>query len=346
MKTNQLRRLMCAAIASTCFTTAAWAHDNLHDANTETEAAHAPVGVMGDHLHKEGEWMLSYRYEHMNMDGMRDGTNDLTLAESRAKGFMVTPVAMRMNMHMLEAMYGITDDINLMVMASYNEKTMSHENAMGRRFETTAKGLGDTKVTGLFKLYQATREGWNLEAIGQAGLSLPTGSTGERDDTPVGNNQKLPYPMQLGSGTYDPIFGISVKAHKDDWTLGTTLSTTQRLGTNNDEYRLGDEYNANIWAAYAVDEDWNLTGRLNGYHRTNISGADTELNANMVPTADGNRQRRTVLNFGAGAEYTIPFGPLEGHRLGIEAVAPIYQNFDGPQLKEDYRLMVGWSVAF
>ena len=30
---------------------------------------HAPIGVMGDHLHKRGEWMLSYRFMRMNMEG-------------------------------------------------------------------------------------------------------------------------------------------------------------------------------------------------------------------------------------------------------------------------------------
>ena len=33
---------------------------------------HAPIGVMGDHAHKAGEWMLFYRYGFMKMDGNRD----------------------------------------------------------------------------------------------------------------------------------------------------------------------------------------------------------------------------------------------------------------------------------
>ena len=31
--------------------------------------AHAPISVMGDHTHGEGEWMLSYRYMTMDMEG-------------------------------------------------------------------------------------------------------------------------------------------------------------------------------------------------------------------------------------------------------------------------------------
>ena len=39
---------------------------------------HAPIGVMGDHMHKKGEWMLSYRYMRMNMEGNQIGENEVT----------------------------------------------------------------------------------------------------------------------------------------------------------------------------------------------------------------------------------------------------------------------------
>jgi hypothetical protein len=35
---------------------------------------HAPIGVMGEHPHAAGEFMLSYRYMFMSMKGNRDGT--------------------------------------------------------------------------------------------------------------------------------------------------------------------------------------------------------------------------------------------------------------------------------
>jgi len=31
---------------------------------------HAPISVMGDHMHKMGEWMVSYRYMSMEMEGL------------------------------------------------------------------------------------------------------------------------------------------------------------------------------------------------------------------------------------------------------------------------------------
>ncbi|MFW5791454.1 MAG: hypothetical protein ACOCVU_02235 [Desulfohalobiaceae bacterium] len=35
----------------------------------------SPVGVMGAHTHGRGDWMLSYRYMHMDMGGNRDGSS-------------------------------------------------------------------------------------------------------------------------------------------------------------------------------------------------------------------------------------------------------------------------------
>lgn len=84
-------------------------------------ADHAPVGVMGDHYHKKGEWMASYRYMSMDMRHNYSGTKELTVANVHNK-YMISPVHMTMNMHMVGLMRGFTDDITGMVMLPYLEK--------------------------------------------------------------------------------------------------------------------------------------------------------------------------------------------------------------------------------
>ena len=39
---------------------------------------HAPISVMGDHMHAMGEWMVSYRYMTMDMKGLLKGSDDVT----------------------------------------------------------------------------------------------------------------------------------------------------------------------------------------------------------------------------------------------------------------------------
>ena len=60
--------------------------------------------VMGDHLMREGEIMLSYRFMRMDMDGNRSGTNRVS---TPLPGYMVSPLEMTMDMHMLGAMYAL-----------------------------------------------------------------------------------------------------------------------------------------------------------------------------------------------------------------------------------------------
>lgn len=38
---------------------------------------HAPISIMGDHTHNKGEFMVSYRYMPMWMDGMIEGNGGI-----------------------------------------------------------------------------------------------------------------------------------------------------------------------------------------------------------------------------------------------------------------------------
>ena len=100
---------------------------------------HAPIGVMGDHRHAKGEWMVSYRYMHMDMAGAQIGTNDVdadTIATTIPNRFFgnpgqpptlrIVPTEMRMGMHMAGMMYGLNDTITLMAMVNYVTKEMDH----------------------------------------------------------------------------------------------------------------------------------------------------------------------------------------------------------------------------
>ena len=102
---------------------------------------HAPIGVMGEHVHKKGGWMLSYRYMHMDMGGSRVGTKDIsplttvTTVPNRFAGqgtppqpglLRIVSLWMTMDMHMFGAMYAPTNDLTVMAMANYTEKEMRH----------------------------------------------------------------------------------------------------------------------------------------------------------------------------------------------------------------------------
>ena len=309
---------------------------------------HAPIGVMGDHAHKAGEWMLSYRYGFMKMDGTRDGTDDLTSAEVLSD-FMVAPLDMTMEMHMFGFMYGVTDRLTLMGMGSYVSKSMNHVTRTQRKFKVETRGLGDTKLLGLLTILDSGgaegshRPGDKVHL--NLGVSFPTGDIDKRGDTPAGENQKLPYPMQLGSGTYDPILAVTWVRKYSDWSIGLQSDCVLRFGENDEDYRLGNQYGVTAWVAKNLNEHASLSLRVHGKIRNEIEGRDEELNPGMVPTARPDLSSRKSVKGFAGLNLYKPKGALSGNRLAIEIGWPLYQDLDGPQLKSDYSFTIGWQLS-
>lgn len=366
----------CAALLITAAPVSAHAAENHHHEGHATHAEittanssrsahnHArniePNTVMGTHLHEKGEWMLSYRYNYMRMDGMRDGTRDLNDAQviattnpnSPPANFRVVPQSMNMQMHMFGAMYGVNDWLTIMGMAMYMQKDMDHTtyNMMGTaklgNFEAVSSGLGDLQGTALVRLYEDSSH----KFIFGAGFSLPTGSITESDDvlTPMGTaaNLRLPYAMQMGSGTYDAHPTLTYTGHSDHWGWGMQYEGEIRLQNKNDEgYSLGDKHAFNAWAGYQLNSALNIGARLSYTDQDKIKGRDSNIAA-PVPTADPNNYGGKWTDLGLFANFTPQSTDFKGHVFSLEASAPLHQDLNGPQMKQDYAMSVRWSFGF
>lgn len=305
----------------------------------------APIGMMGYHAHKKGKLMLSYRYGRMKMDGNRSGSRDIS-ADTVLESFPVSPLKMTMDMHMLGAMYGYKDRLTLMGMLPYLRKSMDLINRGGVRFSTRAQGVGDIKLMAIYKLYMSRQSDNQYSRLGVGfGLSLPTGDTNKRGNTPLGNI-RLPYPMQLGSGTYDPILGVTYASFYPQWSWGVQFKTLQRIGKNNEGYRLGDEYHLSSWGAYRYSKYLSAAVRVFGKSWNNISGRDSQLNPAMVPTARTDLRSGERADLGVSINFLQPHGMFKNHRLAVEFLMPIYQHLTGPQPEADYAYTLGWQAAF
>ena len=248
--------------------------DGLHA--TATASSHAPIGVMGDHMHHQGEWMLSYRYMHMDMNGSRKGTSDIdtvTIATTEPNRFFgiagqpatlrIVPTDMTMDMHMFGGMAAPTDWLTLMVMGTYLKKDMTSTTFAGGAGTTVlgtsdmeSSGWGDTRLTGMFRLYQDSVNHLHLNA----GISLPTGSTSETGTMLMPNgtrmNMRMGYGMQLGTGTYDLLPGLTYTGHQGRWGWGAQYSAEIRLENKNDDgYSWGDKHSVTGWGSYSW-ADW------------------------------------------------------------------------------------------
>lgn len=333
--------IMCAAMA---------VHTNMALASHDHHHSHTlePIGVMGAHTHEKGKWMTSYRYGYMKMDGVISGSDSISNSQIAANSFMIAPEDMSMQMHMFGLMYGLSDSLTLMVMASYKDMEMDHVfvNGMnaGSRFTTRSRGFGDTKLTALYTL----KEWGNHQLQLNAGVSLPTGSTDETDVNSVtGMEVKLPYPMQLGSGTYDLLPGLTYTGHHGKWGWGTQANATLRLGENSDDYTLGDEYQLTAWGSHQLTDMFSTSLRINAKSWDNIDGADPAFtNLNMSPMVRTDMRGGERIDVGVGFNIDLPKTKLAENRLGVEVLVPVYQDLDGIQLETDYSLVLGWQLRF
>ena len=151
-----MKNILWLAMALVCLHLNAQEHnnkeENLWDAHRTS--SHAPIGVMGDHTHQKGEFMISYRNMRMQMKDLRYNSNDVT-NNFVYQNYMVSPQEMTMDMHMLGAMYAPSDKLTLMVMANYitndMDLTMRMTNNMGMNmdtdFSTKSSGFSDVSIS-------------------------------------------------------------------------------------------------------------------------------------------------------------------------------------------------------
>ncbi len=328
---NKIKPIIIATVCGVSMPTSLLAGHDHH------VAPDAPIGIMGHHLHPQGEWMVSYSYMQMDMEGNRDGTDRVAVP---LDGYMVSPLSMDMSMHMLGVMYGATDKITLMAMLPVTSISMDHEVTMGMMagtlFTTESSGIGDLKLSALFQIAQH----W----VSSAGINIPTGSIDEKDVIPMsnGNAVQLPYPMQLGSGSYELTVGTTYikMLGKNSW--GNKADVIVRVNDNDRDYRLGNSFELSSWYSFAVNDKNTLSVRLKYLDWDNISGVDVDLNPMAVPTADAKLRAGSRADVLLGYNYQLTQAAL----IGVEAGVPVYQNLDGPQLETDLTLQLGMQYDF
>mgnify|MGYP005637996491 CR=1 FL=1 len=325
--------------------------------------SHAPISVMAEHSHSEGEWMLSYRFMSMDMEGLRRGRDGISPADAFAANYTVAPTSMSMDMHMFGGMKAISDKNTLMLMVPYLETEMDHAifpmaspliglNGGASRFTTNSSGWGDLKAGILHTMWQ--EDGRNVLIAGTIGL--PTGSIGEKGIIPGPGgliDRQLPAPMQLGSGSFEFRPTVTYNSSYEDWSWGTQASAIVRLDDNNHGYQLGDSFTTQAWVSKPISHSLALNGRLAYTYTNQLSGTQTGVgqhppfarSRDTVTTAFSKNYGGEMLKAAIGANFVFNEGRVKGHRLAVEIGLPIHQDLYGIQLEADWTLTIGWQLA-
>ena len=332
-------------------------HDMAHmDMGPGSQMIYNPAfGEEVYHTHPAGMWMVNYKFMHANMNGLRAGTHDVDRSDvgfmrNTRYEYMMIPTKMRMDMHMVMVMYGITDRLTVMAMTNYQAMKMDMLMDMGPSSMTgirqeppmSTSGLGDTEVRALYKI--------NNYLVGSLGLNLPTGSTEEKIAM-MHTEYRAPYDMQPGAGTYDlkPALTYSDLSSDAKWNWGAQVMYVFHPGKNDNGWSYGDSFRATSWVqrAFGPANSWlrfsyNNTGRIRGEDQEidEMIHPETGMGA-PTPDADPDNYGGQRLDgaFGIG----LGKGPFS---FGVEAGVPLYQDLNGLQLKTDWFLTAAFQVMF
>lgn len=298
-----------------------------------SNAGLVPPGIM---IGEAKKWMVGYQIMFDNMKGNLVETNPISDAKI-LQNFMAAPTDMKMQMHMGMVMYAPSHKLTLMVMVPYIRKSMNHIMSNGMRFNELTKGIGDIELRGLYSISASIRNRLLLNF----GVALPTGSINERM-----GNMRLEYPMQLGSGTVAISPGITYLGQNKPWGWGAEFIPMFQMGKNKNGYRLGNVYKPNIWVARQLASWLSISAKANGEIWQNIRGADAMLDVMDEPTKNPALQGGERLDFILGMDIYPNAGFLKQSQFFIQALKPVLQSLDGPQLKKQSVIKLGWQLEF
>lgn len=335
-----------------------------HGMDGHGDHATIPAGVFGAHMIGAGSFSFNYTPMFMQMADNYIGTSLVspqqiatTVPSSTMMGMMhedyrIVPTTMEVQMHMLHAMYGVTDWLNLMVMADYQQRTMTmttFAGATGTRIlgqtTQTSEGFGDTHVMSLVRLYQDQINHVHLNL----GLSLPSGSTTETMTmlSPMGMQMTMrgSYGMQLGTGTVDFLPGITYTGQWNQWSWGSAYRGRVALDNNAEGYHYGYQHVLTGWGGYTWLPGITTTARVAGSEQDIIHGSDPLISGLMQGTNPLFYGGKRIDLFGGLEIAGAPFGLGPTH-LAIEIGGPVYQNLNGPQLGQSWELTASAGVHF
>ena len=286
------------------------------------------------HPHPKGSWHFQHQYMDMGMAGTMSGSQQNNPEDVR-KTYMMLPTQMHMHMQMSMIMYGLSKKITLMAMTHYSIYEMQME-MMGAKMSMESSGMGDSRFVVTYIAAHKNR----TSVIANFGASFPTGSIDKSGTNMMsGATERLPYNMQLGSGTVDPLFDICFLGSTMRSSWGISLNNTFRLYHNKNGYNFGNQYKIMTGYGHKINDWLNITSRFDAIFWNGIDGRDAELNFMSSPNhrADLTGGRRFEIS--GGLAFTIPGGLFDGLELMIDYRQPFYQYLEGPQMPVTHHIL-------
>ena len=134
--------------------------------------------------------------------------------------------------------------------------------------------------------------------------------------------------------------GFTYLGQAPDWSWGIQAGGVLRFGEN--DYSLGNKFMLTTWGARKLSKWVSASARIEANSWGNVSGASPAfagaVNMRMVPTVFPEMRGGSRIDAGLGINTSIG-GSLSGLQFAVEALLPVAQNLDGPQLETDLQVI-------
>lgn len=262
-----------------------------------------------------GQGIFRVQFQYLTASDNSSGNQDLEA--------WATPVV---------GVYGLTEKLALFAIVPYLDKELEVNTPMGRRTRDVS-GPGDATFLARYTAYQQDRPGRTFRIAPFAGIKTPTGEDDESDSL-----GRLPQPLQLGSGSWDPFFGAVATLQTLQRQFDAALS--YRFNTEANDFEFGDvarldfSWQERLWPrklgpgvpafVYGV-----LEGNLIWQDRNEIGGRND-------PDSGG-----ATLFVAPGLQYVTK-------RTVLEAAVqlPVLQDLNGDAMETDYVAILSFRVNF
>lgn len=317
----------------------------------ERPDAIAPAGVTGDRTYDMGQLVFWYRFQGTRLDGLRTGTNPVALS-SVLNSFEAVPLRQTNAVQIAGVSFGLSDWLNLEGSVPFLVNKVQQvatadtlvKALTGFQVDDDRLGFGDVRA--LVHLKLVDRGPYRAHVTG--GVSIPTGSFRQTAYNPATlQEERAPYPLQIGSGTFDGIGGATFTAQNENTSTGLQAMGLFRPHENDLNYRLGHQLESSVWGAWRVSDWVSISARVFVHWQGNPAGADPALDASQNPAANPFLQGGTRVDLPLGLNIFFADGALRGQRITMEYAIPIHQKLDGPQLEQQWQLNIGvqWATG-
>lgn len=222
----------------------------------------------------------------------------------------------------LVGVYGVNPNWAVFGVVPILDKNLDVKTPQGR-VERGRTGLGDVRVFARYTVWTRNRTGQTQRLAPLAGVDSPTGNDDATDEF-----GRLPQPLQLGSGSWDPFAGLVFTWQTLQWQVD--VSPVYQVNTAVNEFEFGDKARLDMASKYRL---WtkNREGGVPGFFYAN-------LETNLIWQGKNEIGGQDDPNSGGITWFVAPGLQYITRRVVVEGAVqlPAVQDLNGSALERDF----------